>query len=73
MKEKIINILKDVLETNDVDENTNQQNCPLWDSLHHLNIAVEIEDEFNISLEPEDIASMHSVDDIVAVVSKKLS
>ena len=33
-----------------------------WDSLNHLNLIVELEDEFNVSFEPEDIAEMKSLD-----------
>ncbi len=72
MKEKIIEILKDVLEENSVNENTTQQNCPTWDSLHHLNVAVELEDAFDVTLEPEEIADMKSVADIERILSNKL-
>lgn len=72
MKEKIIEILKDVLEDDSVNENTTQKNCPTWDSLHHLNVAVEMEDAFDITLEPEEIADMKSVVDIERILSKKL-
>lgn len=73
MKEKIIDILRTVLEDNSVNENTTQENCGSWDSLHHLNIAMELEEAFDITLEPEEIADMKSVSDIERIVSSKLS
>lgn len=72
MKDKIIEILKNVLEDDSVNENTTQKNCPAWDSLHHLNVAVELEDTFDVTLEPEEIADMRSVADIERILSNKL-
>lgn len=72
MKEKIIEILKDVFETENVDENSSQENIESWDSMHQLSLAFELESGFNISFEPEEIAKMKSVDDIVNILSVKL-
>lgn len=72
MKDKIIEILKNVLEDDSVNENTTQKNCPAWDSLHHLNVAVELEDTFDVTLEPEEIADMRSVADIERILLNKL-
>lgn len=72
MKDKIIEILRTVLEDDSINENTTQKNCPTWDSLHHLNVAVELEDAFDVSLEPEEIADMKSVADIEQILSKKV-
>lgn len=72
MKDKIIEILKNVLEDDSVNENTTQKNCPAWDSLHHLNVAVELEDAFDVTLEPEEIADIRSVADIERILSNKL-
>ncbi len=72
MKDKIIEILRNVLEDDSINENTTQKNCPTWDSLHHLNVAVELEDAFDVSLEPEEIADMKSVADIERILSNKV-
>lgn len=71
MEEKIIKILKEVLETEEINAETSQKNCAAWDSLHHLNVAIELEGEFGVSLEPEEIADMTSVKDIERVLAKK--
>jgi len=34
---------------------------PAWDSLRHLNLIIELENEFNISFELEEIAEMKSI------------
>lgn len=72
MEEKIIEILKNVLGTNNVTAETSQQNCAEWDSLRHLSIVVELESEFDISLEPEEIAEMKSVKNIEEIIHKKM-
>lgn len=72
MGDKIIEILKNVLETENVNSESNQDNTENWDSLHQLNLVVELEDAFDVSLEPEDIAEMKSVKDIERIINSKL-
>ncbi len=72
MKEKVIEIVKDVLETEDISLNTSQENCENWNSLRHLNLVSELEEAFNMEFEPEEIADMHSVNSIIDIVQKKL-
>ena len=72
MKEKVIEIMKDVLETEDISLITSQENCENWNSLRHLNLVSELEDAFNMEFEPEEIADMHSVNSIIEILRKKL-
>lgn len=72
MKEKVIEIMKDVLETEDISLNTSQENCENWNSLRQLNLVSELEDEFDVEFEPEEIADMHSVNSIIEIIKKKL-
>ena len=70
MEEKILEILKNVLET-EVDKTCSQQTCDAWDSMKQLDLVVELESEFDISLEPEEIGNMKSFDNIVKLVESK--
>ena len=63
MIESIIKTIGEVLEIQ-ANEETSQNNCEGWNSLQHLNIIVALEDVFDISFEPEDIAKMKSVIEI---------
>lgn len=72
MKEKIIETVGRVLEI-EADENTSQTNCTEWDSLGHLNLIIELEMEFDVSFEPEEIAGMKSIELIDALIKQKLS
>lgn len=71
MEDNIIEILKNVLETENVNSDSNQDNTENWDSLHQLNLVVELEDAFGVSLEPEDIAEMKSVKAIELILNSK--
>lgn len=71
MENKVIEIVKEVLETNNIDINTTQQECDAWDSMSSLNIVVELETEFDISFEPEEIAAMNSIKAICEVIKSK--
>lgn len=72
MESKIIEILKEVLETEDVSVMTSQESCEEWDSLRHLSLVVEIETEFDIEFEPEEIAQLKSSAAIKEAVEKKM-
>ena len=72
MKEKIFEIMKDVLEINEVSMDTSQDNCENWNSLRHLNLVSELEEAFDMEFEPEEIAEMHSVNCIIEIIKKKL-
>ena len=69
MEQKVLDILRDVLEDNTIDATCSQENCEKWDSMAQLNLSVELEDAFDISLEPEQIAQMKSVKEICKVLS----
>lgn len=71
MKEKIIEIMKGVFAPCEITVATSQQNCEKWDSLHHLNLIVELEDAFDTEFEPEEIAEMKSVDSIERIITSK--
>ena len=71
MEEKILNIIKDVFELEDIDNNVSQDNCIKWDSLNHLNLILEIEMEFDVSFDPEEIAEIKSASNILSVLKKR--
>lgn len=72
MEKKILDILKDVFELDSVDETCSQKNCEAWDSMGQLNLVAELEDAFDISLEPEEIGEMKCYDDIVRLIKSKI-
>lgn len=71
MEEKILEILKNVFELETVDRSCSQATCEKWDSMGQLNLVVELETEFDVSLEPEEIGEMKSFEDIVKLIKQK--
>lgn len=71
MEEKVLEILKDLFELDTVDETCSQATCEKWDSMGQLNLVVELESEFDVTLEPEEIGEMKSFDDIIRILKSK--
>ena len=65
MEEKILCVLKNVLGLESATKALSQQNCDKWDSLRHLNLIVELESEFGVEFDPEEISGMKCFEDII--------
>jgi acyl carrier protein len=73
MEKKVLNIIKEVFELEDIDNNISQNNCLKWDSMNHLNLILEIEMEFDVSFTPDEIAEITSAINILTLLDKKLN
>lgn len=71
MDERVLEILKDLFELDTVDETCSQETCEKWDSMGQLNLVVELESEFDVTLEPEEIGEMKSFNDIIRILKGK--
>ena len=71
MEEKVLEILKNLFELDTVDETCSQTTCEKWDSMGQLNLVVELETEFDVSLEPEEIGDMKCFNDIIRILKAK--
>ena len=71
MEEKVLEILKNLFELDTVDETCSQETCEKWDSMGQLNLVVELESEFDVTLEPEEIGEMKCFNDIINIIRKK--
>lgn len=72
MDDKIRKIIAKVLKVDkeDVELDTAIGDLPEWDSLHHLQIIVELENEFGIKYSPEDLAELEDVSDLIALTKE---
>ena len=63
IKEKIVKIMTEVfeIEISQVNDDICQKNTGQWDSLNHLNLIVQIEEELDVSFTPEQIGAMTSL------------
>lgn len=73
MEKRVLEILKDLFELDTIDKSCSQSTCEKWDSMGQLNLVVELENEFNVSLEPEEIGEMKSFDDIIRILNYKIN
>lgn len=72
MEEKILEIIRETFELATVDRSVSQNNCEAWDSMGQLNLIAELEEVFDISLEPEEIGEMKCFEDVLRIVSSKI-
>lgn len=56
-----------------IEDDFAQENEDDWDSFAHLDLVSKLEEDFKISLTPEEIGSMTSLPAIVAIINNKIS
>lgn len=72
LEERVLDVLKNTFELDTVDNTCSQKTCEKWDSMGQLNLVVELETEFDVSLEPEEIGEMTCVKSIVQILKGKI-
>ena len=71
---RIIEIIASVLEMNssEINLDSNADNVESWDSMKQLFMVSELEQEFNIEFDTEEMEKMKSVKIIVDIIGNKL-
>ena len=72
LEDKVLEIMREVFDLQKVSTDASQKNCDRWDSLRHLTLASELEEAFDIELEPEEIAEMTDFPRVIAMLQSKL-
>jgi acyl carrier protein len=72
IEEKVLEIMRMTFGVDEVTTDASQKNCEQWDSLRHLTLASELEEAFDLELEPEEIAEMTDFARVVAMLKSKL-
>ena len=72
--EKIVEICRDVFENDELllTEQTSREDVEAWDSLSHLNLISDIQDEFDITMTLEEISESKNIGKLVDVCMKYL-
>ena len=70
---EVISILSDLFNVSpeELGPDSSPDTVKGWDSLQHVNIVLDVEQRFNITLSPTEIEEMLTVQDIVDIVNKK--
>jgi acyl carrier protein len=55
----------------EISDEMTAQDVPEWDSLAHISLIVEIEEEFAIKLNIDDIAGLKNVGEMIAMIELK--
>ncbi len=66
-EKKIIDAVSKVLslQTNEIDLNTNSDNCLKWDSLAQINIIISLEKIFNKKVKTSEINNLKSIKNLI--------
>jgi len=59
------------IEQEAIDENWTSDDIPDWDSVGHLNLIMEVEKEFKVTFEVEDMFEIEKLADITVILEKK--
>jgi acyl carrier protein len=72
---RLCRIAADVLEVpqDRIRADSSTETVESWDSVHHLNLVLALEQEFNLQFEPEEIDEMNSIERILTVLENKLN
>lgn len=63
-------ILEEVLECEFFDD-ISKDNCESWDSINHVNIILELQDEYDIKIDHHDIDKLLSYRTILSYLTEK--
>lgn len=70
--EKIKSIFDDFFDGEiTVDMDTTMENTELWESVSHIQLIFEIEEEFAIQFEAEEIVELNSIKKIINAIERK--
>ena len=69
-KSQFYDIFMKVMGTATVDEAWSMNSIAEWDSLKHIQLIAELEDELNIQFDYEDIVTMNSIEKIDEILCK---
>ncbi len=73
LNERIFAVVADVLEVSagKVTPDSSPETMETWDSVHHLNLVLALEQEFNLQFEPEEMDQLKDVPHILRIIATK--
>ncbi len=73
--ERLNKVFRDVFDDEDivVTDTTTSDDIEDWDSLEHINLIVEVEHEFGIKFNMNEVTTMKNVGDMVNIIQSRIS
>lgn len=73
MDKRLEKVIRSVfpIEGDTIDENWTSDHIPEWDSVGHLDLIMEIEKEFDIKIEIEEMFEVEKLGDIKTILEKR--
>jgi len=73
LNDRLEKVIREVfeIEAEIIDENWTSEDIPDWDSVGHLNLIMEVEKEFGIKIEIEEMFEIEKLGDITRILQKK--
>ena len=70
--QKLIHAFKEALgiESNLIKDNLTYQSIPEWDSISHMILISQLEEDFNVSLETDDVIDLSSFEKAREILTK---
>lgn len=72
VRDKIINMIKKELMVDNLDVNANLLNDYEIDSIGLIEFIMNLEEEFDIQIEDEEIQGLNSTEDVIKLVEEKI-
>jgi acyl carrier protein len=74
VEQTVQGVMADVfgVDASSIDEASSRETIDTWDSANHIGLVLALETEFGVTFEVDEIESMFSFPDIVAVLERKL-
>lgn len=71
--EKVRAIAADILQVKSgaLTANSSPESVETWDSVHHLNLTLALEESFGFEFSPEEMDQMKTIGQIAAIVESK--
>lgn len=70
VEEKLYNLIEKEFDIHDINKDMNIQKDFNVDSISLLEFIMDIEEEFDIEIEDEDLESLETVDDLISYIEK---
>jgi acyl carrier protein len=73
LNDRLEKLIREVfnIDAETIDENWTSDHIPDWDSVGHLNLIMEVEKEFNIKIEIEEMFEVEKLKDIIKILEKR--